>query len=249
MAQFGRETFTKLRFRGGSGSYILLPVLTSTQRDALTNVKGLLIYNSTTGQVEETDGTTWRAVGKGYGDTTFLPLAGGALTGDVTVASGKTIDGVEIGAHAVDFGLHTKVIRKAADESVTNSTTLQNDDELLLAMAANEVWAIELRLLTYDAVATDAGVKFAWSLPSGATLRSYLVYTTSAGAGGVAWKADAETLDLYAGTAIIATLVQWAIIVNGATAGNAQLQWAQNTQQNRATTVKANSVLRATKLV
>lgn len=65
MPQFSRETFTKVRFRGGSGSYILMPVLTTTQRDALTNVKGLIIYNSTTGQVEESDGSTWRSVGQG----------------------------------------------------------------------------------------------------------------------------------------------------------------------------------------
>lgn len=114
MPQFGRETFTKVRFRGGSGSYILMPVLTTTQRDALTAVTGMVIFNSTTGQLEEYNGSVWRAIGKGYSDTTFLPLAGGALTGDVTVAATKTIDGVDISAHAAALDGHTKSILELA---------------------------------------------------------------------------------------------------------------------------------------
>lgn len=143
MPQFNRETFTKVRFRGGSGSYILMPVLTSTQRDALTNVKGLVIYNSTTGQLEETDGTTWRAVGKGYGDTTFLPLAGGALTGDVTVASGKTIDGVDISVHAADLDAHTYNLLERYRTGVQYySPLLTCAPGSTLAIVANTLWAV-----------------------------------------------------------------------------------------------------------
>ena len=43
--------------------------------------------------------------------------------------------------------LDTKVIRKSADETVNNSTTLQDDDELLFPIAANEVWYFEFFLL------------------------------------------------------------------------------------------------------
>lgn len=65
MPKAGETTFTRIRFRGGSGGYILLPVLTTTQRDALSAETGMQIYNSTTGQVEEYNGSTWRSVGQG----------------------------------------------------------------------------------------------------------------------------------------------------------------------------------------
>ena len=39
------------------------------------------------------------------------------------------------------------VVRKTADETVNNSNALQNDNHLLLALAANEVWQVELTLL------------------------------------------------------------------------------------------------------
>jgi len=62
MAHFGRTTFTILRLRGGSGSYLLLPVLTTTQRDALSAATGEIVFNSTTGQLEVYNGSVWLPV-------------------------------------------------------------------------------------------------------------------------------------------------------------------------------------------
>ena len=45
-----------------------------------------------------------------------------------------------IATHAALFGLHTKITYKTADQTVNNSAVLQNDDHLLLAVGANEVW-------------------------------------------------------------------------------------------------------------
>lgn|SRR3990167_5216092 len=95
--QMGKTTFTRVRFRGGSGGYLLLPVLTTTQRDALSAETGQMIYNSTTTQVETYNGSAWVAVGKLYGDNTFLPLSGGTLTGDVTLPSGALLSKLGIG--------------------------------------------------------------------------------------------------------------------------------------------------------
>lgn len=69
MPQAGRSTFTRIRLKGGTGSYILSPVLTTTQRDALSAVEGMIIFNSTTDQLEEYDGSTWQAVGQVILDT------------------------------------------------------------------------------------------------------------------------------------------------------------------------------------
>lgn len=53
----------------GAGRYIKAPVLTTTQRDALTAKEGMVIFNSTTDQLEEYDGATWQAVGQVILDT------------------------------------------------------------------------------------------------------------------------------------------------------------------------------------
>ena len=108
MPRFGAFTVPYLKVLSGSGHYLFLPVLTTTQRNALSPARGWAVYNSTTEQVESYNGTAWVAVGKLYGDNTFLPLAGGALTGDVTVAALKTIDGVDISVHAADLAAHTQ---------------------------------------------------------------------------------------------------------------------------------------------
>lgn len=65
MPQFGAFVVPYLKVLSGAGHYVFLPVLTTTQRNALTASAGYLIYNSTTGQVEEYTGSAWRSVGQG----------------------------------------------------------------------------------------------------------------------------------------------------------------------------------------
>ena len=64
MPRFGANVKPYLKILSGAGHYLYLPVLTTTQRDALSAAAGYLIYNSTTGQAEEYTGSTWRSVGQ-----------------------------------------------------------------------------------------------------------------------------------------------------------------------------------------
>lgn len=172
----------------------------------------------------------------------YLPLAGGAITGDVTVTSGKTIDGVDISAHAVDYALHTLLVPKTADETLTNDATLQNDDELFFALGANEVWFVEALLYRIGKAAAD--IKFKAVTPSGSS--------------GKTWRESDRASELVVSTTYAEAIetddtlgvgkYYW-FVVNGATAGNFQLQWAQNTQNNSDLTVKAGSFLRATRII
>ncbi len=41
---------------------LILPVVTTTERDALTAATGMIVFNSTTGELNMYDGTAWRAV-------------------------------------------------------------------------------------------------------------------------------------------------------------------------------------------
>lgn len=106
MARFGTTVFPRIRIGIGAGRYIYLPVLTTTQRNLLSASAGYLVYNSTTTQVECYNGSSWVAVGKLYGDATFLPLAGGTLTGNIAMAGAQTVDGVDISDHAADPDAH-----------------------------------------------------------------------------------------------------------------------------------------------
>lgn len=156
--------------------------------------------------------------------------------------TGKAADSNWSYDHSVDYGLHSKVVRKSADESLKNSTTLQNDDELLFAVAANEVWEFLLDLRLIRDSGSSQNMKIAFAVPSGATL----VYTNS-------WGGPESESDGTAALALgIATSVKRYrsryLYVGGAAAGNVQLQWAQSVSEDYNHTVKANSFIVAHKL-
>jgi hypothetical protein len=133
--------------------------------------------------------------------------------------------------------------RKTADESVTSSTTLQDDNHLLFAIGVSEIWMAEASL--YYTSGTTGDLKFAWSVPSGATgTHSYVGFDIS-----IVFNSDVSTTlstPLSVGGSGAIRLAQLrAIIVNSTNAGNVTLQWAQNVSDGTATTVLTNSVLLA----
>jgi hypothetical protein len=131
---------------------------------------------------------------------------------------------------------------KEADESVTSSTTLQNDDELWFAVAANEVWQFEGSMFI-DTI-SSADFRFAVTGPSGAVGRVFAAYSDTAAFDAHVGAGDlGDTIDLQ--TANTGTLVRfWGGIHNGANAGNLQVQWAQRVSQGTATTVHAGSYIK-----
>lgn len=146
-------------------------------------------------------------------------------------------------------------VRKTADESVTSSTALQDDDELKFNIASNEIWEATFKL-AIDA-ATGGDIKFAVNVPSGATGRlniwgpdsgasaspsSIVLFSTTT-------LTDAGVITVGgfgAGTAIPVRCEL--IIANGATAGLVKLRWAQGTSSGTASKVLANSTLNALRI-
>jgi hypothetical protein len=137
---------------------------------------------------------------------------------------------------------------KSADETIS-STTLQNDDALFFAVAANERWLIEASLMI-DSNAT-AGFQATFTVPASATIK-FGVLTPGSTSLWVYNSASTPAALMNAG----ATLGQgspaagniWGTILRGivqvaGTAGNVQLQWAQNAGPSGSTIVKANSCL------
>lgn len=69
--------------------------------------------------------------------------SGSGDTEEITIGSGLSLSGTTLSA----LGAPTAVVIKTADESVTSSTTLQDDDHLFYAMTANKTYYIELRMI------------------------------------------------------------------------------------------------------
>ena len=64
-------------------------------------------------------------------------------------------------------------VRKTSDETVNNSTTLQNDDQLALAVEANATYWLSMRLIMSSGTTPD--FKMLFTFPSGLTMKLHNV--------------------------------------------------------------------------
>ena len=150
------------------------------------------------------------------------------------------------GADALTGFVPTTFVRKTADESVTSSTAVQDDDHLVLAVVANATYLFDLGLFYTGATAGDIQVGF--TFPAGATI------LWSPNALRVAATATADTIKRNAATSGAAesggavtgsTQASFprGILRTAGTAGNLQVQWAQNASDGTATTLLTDSWL------
>jgi hypothetical protein len=125
-------------------------------------------------------------------------------------------------------------VGKTADETVTSSTTLQDDDALTFPVEASEVWSFEGMAIFTSANAT---MDMKWSVAgptsptSAAFWRRPLEYpTTPTGSAPNAVSAFGAAITSGGGAnATIGWVVEFGgWIVNGSNAGNVRFQWAQN---------------------
>lgn len=185
------------------------------------------------------------------------PSANPVFTGTVTIPDGALAiadtSGLQaaLDAKAV-LAWNPPPVRKTVDETVNNSTVLQDDDALTLAIGANETWAFEF-VLFVDGGASGASADFrsALTVPAGATFRaeatgpgssattmaaangSYAALTVSGTTGGIVGLITSDTVQV--------TIK--GVVVNGATAGSLTLQWAQWTATVTDVIVRAQSHL------
>ena len=139
------------------------------------------------------------------------------------------------------------VVRKSATESVTASTTLQDDDHLVMALGANETWLVWYYLFISQAGSGGGEHKFGFSSPASCIYNMSSVWHTGAVVGLLDWDADATSQGILSNVAG-AVFPIWGIIRNAGTAGNFQLRWAQNVSDADASRVEIDSLLYAAKL-
>ncbi len=122
---------------------------------------------------------------------------------------------------------------KTANEAINNDTTVQNDDELVIAVAANTLYAFQL-IFAITTLSATPGIDWKLSLPSGGSGRMTRM------AGNSYLDVTAERTEQPGGAQTLIYDYDGFVKIAG-TAGNVQLQWAQNVATGEDTSVLLGS--------
>jgi len=154
---------------------------------------------------------------------------------DLEVANKRYVDNSSGGTGQT----FARVVKKI-DETIQSSNTLHDDDELFIALNINKVYHF-IGSLYYDSGSTP-DFKYAATFPTSATNRRVNDNWQSI------TKRNTSDFSTVSGNiagvgAAIGTVAYEGFIVMSTTAGNFQIQWAQNTSAPEDTIVKAGSFL------
>lgn len=143
----------------------------------------------------------------------------------------------------------TLYLKKAAAETVTSSTTLQNDNDFVFTIPANKVYLVEVELAVTAAAAGD--IKLAWAVSGGVAglgtrvCRGPAVGTTDPESGSMRSSRHGITTAKEYGcdpTTVAAINERFFVeTTTSGTSGTLTLQWAQFVSSATATTMTTNS--------
>lgn len=152
-----------------------------------------------------------------------------------------------------DFDILGIFADKTADETVTSSTTLQDDDQLFLPVAANARYLMDAFFIYTGAGDPAGGLRMGWTGPSGATMKwtnfgtsqnvsptlvNYnVVVENIGGARGVGTNGATEMSCQPRGR-----------LATAGTGGTLRLQWAQGVSNATGTVLKAGSCVRLVRI-
>jgi hypothetical protein len=161
----------------------------------------------------------------------------------VTSASNITA-GARITAAGIQ-GTAPQATIKGADQSVTSSITMINDNALFTDLIADATYYFECCIFYQGGTQGSSDFQYQWTVPSGTTMiwADENITTGGAASVGTCWTQAANPTAGANGSGNKCSLVMKGTISTSSTAGVLQLQWAQNTSSGTATTVKAGSVL------
>lgn len=142
-------------------------------------------------------------------------------------------------------GIAPLAVIKPTDEPVTSSTTLQNDNDLIVSVAANSTWLF-LCMLDYEGGTQGASdIKWLWSIPAGASLRYHGIHDTTGGASvaGTTYTGATTVTSGSNGAGVLKAATMIGSLNVSSSAGSVQLTWAQNSSSGTPTIVHAQSLL------
>lgn len=137
-------------------------------------------------------------------------------------------------------------IKKASSETVTSSTTLQNDDDIVFNLPEPGTYSIKALLTA--AGATNGDIKIDWVASSGATQ-----LTTRRCLGPAVGASDSTSASMRCSAHNLTTAVSYGtnestvsvileeFLVTTSATGTVQMRWAQNASSATATTLSNNS--------
>lgn len=164
----------------------------------------------------------------------------------------EILAGNRITAQLMDSML-ADVVVKAANESVTSSTTFQDDDELFVTVEANAQYKIRLYLLYSSSDAGD--IEIGWTGPSGATMdwgmtaaSNNTTSVTTVPNMTLPGRLISETNELGGSGGSSITGIIEGTLTTSSTAGTLQFRWTQGTSDATATIVRAGSTLSARRI-
>jgi len=162
----------------------------------------------------------------------------GSSYSELALGTNLSMSGTTLNAASVSVAIH-----KTADESVTSSAALQDDNDLLFSIGASETWAfLIIGSVTYG---TTGLFKYDFSVPSGASGRTF---SSADGSAGFANSAIGTPVS-FSGSAQTNSLITISgYVVNSSTPGTVRLQWAQAASNGTASTLKQATILIATKI-
>ncbi|GHH83876.1 hypothetical protein [Streptomyces capitiformicae] len=155
--------------------------------------------------------------------------------------------GMKVTADLLSAG-QPDIVTKQITESVTSSTTFQNDDELFVSVEANAKYRVQLFLLHSSPTAGD--IKLQFTAPAGASFNwgvhgaETAVTTSNAVPETVmASRNIGEIANFGGGASTGTTAFIEGTLTTAGTAGTLQLQWAQRVSDASATQVRAGTIL------
>lgn len=143
----------------------------------------------------------------------------------------------------------TDTVFKPADQSVTSSTTLAADNDLVVPVKAGGVYSIDSALWLVGATTGDFVMKY--DVPAGSEgsfAPACITLGNSDGTGSIRLTAVDFSASIAMGTIAAGSWVlPHGVLIAGAD-GNLQLTWAQNVSDPTATTVKKGSWMRVARI-
>jgi hypothetical protein len=135
---------------------------------------------------------------------------------------------------------------KPGDTTITSSTTLASDPDLVLAVAASASYSVDCYIDYEGGVQGSSDLKWEWTGPSGAGL-SMTYFCIGTGGGGIVGNviialSSAQATGTNGGGTKMGLWMRGILNVSS-TAGSFQFKWAQNTSSGTGTIVHADSHL------
>jgi hypothetical protein len=160
-----------------------------------------------------------------------------------TWSSGEVLSAADVNSYFVPLAAI-----KTSDESVTSSTTIQNDDELVLTPEVSSSYYFQCYIYFQGGTAGD--IKWQWGVPTGAFIRYQAVFTGTGGGFGAnnTYSASDVVAAQCDGAGVDNGMNMMGTLVMGSTSGNLTFKWAQNSSSGTATIVKAQSAVMLTRI-